>query len=1025
MDKKFTLTTNDRAARPRSKRLRELGGGGASSGGGVTVVNVSGGSTAPDPNSHTHPNKADLDKLATDTEGYGYINQMREVEDTDPEGNTTMNWVNVKEKVKAGYADKAAIAHDLTPDSPVRNQFLSRLAADTAKGRITFEEGLHALTGSRFDDGITIGDYIQEAAGANIDAVGNAEVESLTARSYLKIYELIYNRLNALEGNTSFADSGTIEDVENDGRLLKMRKRWEGDFTAFQPGDIIYGYVNDLNGANGGMYYKSWARVQSVDHADNTLTVVYYPASETPAKANFPLSKGMVVTRWGNAIEANAITWANEDYKAFIEKRDNGYFNARQSSFFISCDDGNLVELMGVNKPILSAENYGAVLGKIPAGLLDDATEKLINKDQPYLYARGIIVQDLIRVDYRGVVTRMANYRGTWNATTAASETDYYRSTTGAYDTVTWNGCLWQCVASGTTDEPSDATGSWVNMSGGVDIPKLSVWKILPNTDIVTFRYDANGSVTIEPGRVTCNVLLTDTEVGTKTYSSSLDLSTDYGVKLWYSIDGATWKEFVIGNTEPLETENSEAFEAETSTAEAPQYLILGGDDVNTELIGDRIYFELRGDTDVLARSVIPVVKDGKDGKEGADGIMVYPAGTYSADITYTADDSTSPVVAYDTNYYMLLRGKSYNGASMPEGRRNPAEDVANGGDDARWRLFDKFNAVFADVIMANFAKLGGAVFYGDYMFSQSGTLNGAEVSGVDSEGVAYYRQFTDGITYGTFLPYLMLNFATGEVNAERGKFSGTINANKGTIGGFEIGEGRIGVSSDASDYSEGDDGMGLYLNSIIFRDSFYKTLTAVGSNVLPGSTGTSANARFEKKQTNYGTNVGVLIDVQGGLTNIALSAKGNVVSDSLTTEYGISTITLSANTVSHCTYNHKTVIVKNYADNAHICLPSKETVQDALGIGSSGTFCVSLQIISDQANTKDFKVQGRNTAIYSESGGPKDYYLDKDKYPYRLDNDAAKQTTDGLSLGAGDIAEYLLVYDGANYYAYTTNHRL
>ena len=767
MEKNYTAVITQRTPRPRSKRLREMGIGSAA--GATVVMSGAAGGTTVTGDGHTHANLSVLNEISTDTNGYQYLTQLREVENTET-GDTTVE--RVTDKVKAGYADKAAIADDLTPDSPVRSQFLSRLAADTAAGRITFEEGLHALTSSNFDGGIYVGDYTEGMEGAIIDPEGNAEVESITARSYLKVYELIYNRINALEGNTSFADTGTIEAEANDGQLLTMRKRWEGDFTAFQPGDIVYGYVNDLEGTNGGQYYKAWARVQSVDRTANKLTVVYYPASETPAKVNYKLRRGMVITRWGNAIEANAVSWANEDYKAVIEKRDNGYFNTRQSSFFISCEDGNLVELMGVNKPILSAENYGTVLGRIPEGLLDSATEKLVNKDQPYLYARGIIVQDLIRVDYRGVVTRVANYRGTWSATTAASETDYYRSTAGAYDTVTWNNCLWQCVASGTTDEPSDSTGSWVNMSGGTELPTLSVWKIMPNTDIVTFRYGAEGNVTIEPKRVTCNVLLTDTEIGTKTYSSSLDLSTDYGVKLWYSIDGATWKEFVIGNTEPLETEDSEAFEAEASTADSPQYLTLGGDDVASELIGDRIYFELRNDSDVLARSVIPVVKDGK---EGTDGIMVYPAGVYSADITYTADNETSPVVAYDGNYYMLIRGKSYNGATMPEGRRNPAEDVANGGDDVRWRLFDKFNAVFADVVMAAFAKLGGAVFYGDYMISQNGSINGSDVQGEDENGVAYYRQFTDGTTAGTFIPNLMLNFKTGDFYAADGIFSGAI----------------------------------------------------------------------------------------------------------------------------------------------------------------------------------------------------------------------------------------------------------
>lgn len=808
MNRKFTLSTNDREPKPRSKRLRELGSGNASGTSGSTVVNVSGGESAPDPNSHTHANKSDLDKFGTDAEGYAYLSQMREVEETDDNGNPHTNWAAVKEKVKAGYADRAAIANDLTPDSPVRKQFLSRLADDVAAGRITFEQGLHALSNSSFDGGISVGHYTAGYSGADIDKAGNAEVESITARSYLKVFELIYNRINALEGNTSFADVGTIDAV--DGQLLTMRKRWDGDFTAFQPGDIVYGYVNDLESENGGKYYKSWARVQAVDRTANTLSIVYYSAAETPAGVNFELRPGMVITRWGNALEANAITWANPDYKGVIEKREKGYFNTRQSSFFISCEDGNLVELMGVSSPILQAGNYGTILGRIPDGLLDSATAKLINKDQPYLYARGIIVQDLIRVDYRGVVTRTANYRGTWSAKTAASETDYYRSTTGAYDTVTWKNCLWQCVADGNTDEPSNTTGSWVNMSGGVEVPTLSVWKIIPNTDIVTLRYDAEGKVSIEPARVTCNVLLTDTDKGTQTYSSSLDLYTDHGVKLYYSLNGATWKEFTIGNTEPLETEASgEAFEAETSTAENPQYLILGGDDIASTLIGDRIYFELRGD-DVLARSVIPVVKDGADGKDGVDGIngkdgkdgiMVYPAGNYSADTTYSADNETSPVVAYEGNYYMLIRGKSYHGAAMPENRRNPAEDVANGGNDARWQLFEKFNAVFADVIMASFAKLGGAVFYGDYMFSQSGIIDGLEVSGLDTDGRAYYRRFTDGVTAGSFIPNLLLNFVTGEILAKKGYFKGHIEADSGKIGGFQISSEGISYG-DVSDNS-------------------------------------------------------------------------------------------------------------------------------------------------------------------------------------------------------------------------------
>ncbi len=758
MAKTYKLTTYNRDARPRSKRLRELGGSGGGTGSSTIVtVNSSGGIETP--GTHSHANKNQLDQITTDTQGYLHLTQNGEVVDPDT-GAITIE--RTTEKVKAGYAD---VAHDLSDDSPVRNEFLSRLADDVAAGRIAFEKGLIALANAAFYGGLSAGRYVQGVAGARIDTAGNGEFESLTARSYLKVFELIYNRLNALEGNTSFSDVGTIDAAEDTegGQILTMRRRWDGDFTAFQPGDVIYGYVNDLENENGGNFYKAWAWVKSVDRTANTLTVAAYNDADTPAGTNYALRAGMVITRWGNNIEATALTYGNAEYSAVIQKRGEDYVNVRQSSFFISCEDGNLVELMGVNKPILERGNYGTILGKLPAGLLDSKTEELINQDQPYLYARGIVVQDLIRVGYEGVVTRTSNYRGTWSAETAASETDYYRSTTGVYDTVTWAGQLWQCVATGTTDEPSDETGSWVNMTGKQELPTLAVWKIIPNTDIVTLRYGADGNITIQPDTVSCAVLLTSTDEGTKTYNSSLDLS-QVGVTLYYSLDGTTWKEFIIGNTEPLETEDGEdVIELESSTDESPAILMLGGDDVSATEIGDRLYFELRNDTDVLARSVIPIVKDGYEGKDGNDGLMVYPAGYYSNVTFYDATEGSAPVVMYEDNYYVLKRGKTYRGIAMPLNRYTPAADVANGGDDVRWQIFDKFNAIFADIVMADFAKLSSAVFYGDYMISQQGTVNG--VASND------YQLFRDG----TFIPNFSVNFKTGEMRAGSGVFSGSL----------------------------------------------------------------------------------------------------------------------------------------------------------------------------------------------------------------------------------------------------------
>ena len=408
MDKQYTAKITQREPRPRSKRLREQGIG--SSAGATVVMSGTGGGVNISGNSHTHENKAYLDQLTTDKENYVYLTQLGDA--TDPETGAPIVQ-RVTEKAKVGYADKAGMAHDLDEDSPVRQQFLSKLADDVAKGHITFEKGVTALLTSYFKSGAHFGNFVKGLAGAMIDEIGNAEFESITARGYLKVFELIYNRLNALEGTTSFADVGTIEEVadgDNGAQILTMRKRWDGDFTAFQPGDIVYGYVNNLHNGTATEYYKAWAWIKAVDRAANTLTVVPYPDTEVPAGTNHALAPSMIITRWGNNIEANAYTYANSDYSAVISKRgDNNYVNVRQSTFYISCEDGNIIELMGVDKPILEAANYGTVLGKMPAGLLDPATQELVNKDQPYLFARGIIVQDLIRIDYEGKATRTAN----------------------------------------------------------------------------------------------------------------------------------------------------------------------------------------------------------------------------------------------------------------------------------------------------------------------------------------------------------------------------------------------------------------------------------------------------------------------------------------------------------------------------------------------------------------------------------------------------------------------------------------
>ena len=151
-EKEFTLVTNLRAARPRSKRLRELGVTGNT--GGSTVVNVSGGDVVTPGDGHTHANKPSLDSITTDSNGYEWI--TRTVERADEESGETYH-EDVTEKVKAGYADEA---YDLSANSPANARFLSKIADDVAAGRITFQQGLTAVGVAVFGSAAQFGDFV-------------------------------------------------------------------------------------------------------------------------------------------------------------------------------------------------------------------------------------------------------------------------------------------------------------------------------------------------------------------------------------------------------------------------------------------------------------------------------------------------------------------------------------------------------------------------------------------------------------------------------------------------------------------------------------------------------------------------------------------------------------------------------------------------------------------------------------------------------------------------------------------------
>lgn len=347
----------------------------------------------------------------------------------------------------AQEADHAASALDLDENSPVRKQFLSRIADDIAEGKITFNEGLIALATSIFKDGAQFGTFFKSlyaGTGAGIDKDGNAEFESVRVRSYFEAMEFIVNRLAAIEGDQLLTEGDTIERVVDNGDGtygLYLRSKWENYYTAQAENNVLKGIVNTL-ASGSGTYYTCWLRVNIVNPTLNYIEVTAYPDDETPAGKNYPPCEMMKIARWGNQTDTT-----------------------RQSCLYLSSTEGRIVKLANVTKPIIDDTNYGATFGTLPEFI--QAMGLPIRSDQDYIYARGIVVQDIIRIDYHGhpIVTYVD--RGQWDASA-----DYYceavNPDTGTYETsdVWYNGCKYRCMKTGVKTPPAWNDTSWAMLEG-------------------------------------------------------------------------------------------------------------------------------------------------------------------------------------------------------------------------------------------------------------------------------------------------------------------------------------------------------------------------------------------------------------------------------------------------------------------------------------------------------------------------------------------------------------------------------
>lgn len=387
--KTYTVTTATTPARPRSKARRD--GTGLTSGGASAIIENA---TAGSAQRASHANTADEASHALRADEAAQAATAKTAEHATTADRATAA-TRADEATHAATATNATTAdHANTADTATRAQ--SAQTADHAATAARADQAQRAteaetLRTPNYSDGLNTG------AGARIDAMGNAEFQSMAVRGFFRAAEYQINRIALSEGDVFHTENGLVKSAEQqaDGRWkVVLQERFQGDVTGFRAGDILRGAYNSVGTAGGSAEIRtSWLRVEAVDAQAGTLTASLYADNQTPEGRNAPPVSLMRLARWGNTTDPE-----------------------RQSHIMESATDGRIVRRVKVSAPIVDGtQSDGFVVGKLPAWLREHFGAAVAGASD-YVFARGIITQNILRYTPAGRPLAERVDRGLWSA---------------------------------------------------------------------------------------------------------------------------------------------------------------------------------------------------------------------------------------------------------------------------------------------------------------------------------------------------------------------------------------------------------------------------------------------------------------------------------------------------------------------------------------------------------------------------------------------------------------------------------
>jgi hypothetical protein len=279
---------------------------------------------------------------------------------------------------------------------------------------------------------------IENGIGGTINGEGNAELQSLIVRSFLKVPELIYNKISVTGGEMWNTEGGVIKSVTPDGEnafILEMEVE-DGDTVELAVDDICKGHFNHSGG-----FVTSYFRVTSVNASANTIRVVLGADNDVPGGTNYPPTPYMNIARYGSFT-----------------------VRARQRSQCFSSNAGYILLLDLVDNYKITKQNYKGVFGNVPASLYPENLP--VNPNDVSIYLKNVIAENFFQIAPDGTPLKVVRDRGIWET----SPDEPYLCNELYQDEVWCDSCKYRCISEGTTERPAYNSTGWLLIAGDTEL---------------------------------------------------------------------------------------------------------------------------------------------------------------------------------------------------------------------------------------------------------------------------------------------------------------------------------------------------------------------------------------------------------------------------------------------------------------------------------------------------------------------------------------------------------------------------